>query len=361
MDLDELRRQIRSLVTLEDAPEPVLSLFCDLRGGPEAARERSSSRLAALRAGLAPQERPVFDEASGRALALLDATPVGSRGFAAWVRAGSAPFEKSLPFRVPLPHALSWQTQPSVFPIVDLKDTYHRYVVFHASADVARVLEVNVGEVTEAVLRERPESAVPRLSRTNGRKVWQARLRAETTVFLREGIALVDRVVSGRGHSHLVLAGPQAVTARVRELLPRHLAVKLFEVIDLGRHEPTTALLDAALEAFVEEEERESRRLAEQVALELRRGGLAASGPDEVRRALAAGRADVVVTLRDWGTPSSKEELVRLAVAGGAHVEVVEESETLARLGGVGALLRYAGPDVAVAEAATARADAVRT
>lgn len=354
MDLDELRRQIRSLVTLEDAPEPVLSLFCDLRGGPEAARERSSSRLAALRAGLSSRERPAFDEASGRALALLDAAPAGSRGFAAWVRAGSAPFERTLSFRVPLPYALSWQAQPSVFPLVELKDTYHRYVVFHVSADVARVLEVNVGEVSEAVLRERPESAVPRLSRTNGRKVWQARLRAETTGFLREGIALVDRVVSGRGHSHLVLAGPHAVTARVRELLPRHLAVKLFEVIELGRHEPTPALLDAALGAFVEEEERESRRLAEQVALELRRGGLAAAGADEVGRALAAGRADVVVILRGWGTPAAREELVRLAEVGGAHVEVVEESEALARLGGVGALLRYAGPDVAAAEAATA-------
>lgn len=76
---------------------------------------------------------------------------------------------------------------------------------------------------------------------------------------------------------------------------------------------------------------------------------------------LAAGRADVVVTLRDRGTPSAKEELVRLAVAGGAHVEVVEESEALARLGGVGALLRYAGPDVALAEAATAGAAAART
>lgn len=348
MDLDELRRQIRSLVTLEDALEPVLSFFCDFRGGPEAARERSSSRLAALRAGLSSRERPAFDEASGRALSLLDAAPEGSRGFAAWVRAGSAPFERSLSFRVPLPNTLAWQAQPSVFPLVELKDTYHRYVVFHVSADVARVLEVNVGEVTEAVLRERPESAVPHLSRTNGRKVWQARLRAETTGFLREGIALVDRVVSGRGHSHLVLAGPQHVTARVRELLPRHLAAKLFEVIDLGRHEPTAALLDAALAAFVEEEERESRRLAEQVTLELRRGGLAAAGDDEVRRALAAGRVDVLVLLRGWGTPAAREELVRLAEAGGAHVEVVEESEALARLGGVGALLRYAGPDVAV-------------
>lgn len=355
MDLDELRRQIRSLVTLADAPEPVLSLFCDLRGGPEAARERSSSRLAALRAGLASRERPAFDEASGRVLSLLDAAPEGGAGFAAWARAGSAPFERSLSFRVPVADALTWQAQPSVFPLVELKDTYHRYVVFHVSSDVARVLEVNVGEVTEAVLSERPESAVPRLSRTNGRKVWQARLRAETTGFLREGIALVDRVVSGRGHSHLVLAGPHAVTARVRELLPRHLAVKLFEVIDLGRHEPTTALLDAALAAFVEEEERESRRLAEQVALELRRGGLAAAGVEETRRALAGGRADVVVILREWGTPAEREELARLAEAGSAHVEVVEESETLARLGGVGALLRYAGPDVAAAGAAAAR------
>lgn len=40
-----------------------------------------------------------------------------------------------------------------------------------------------------------------------------------------------------------------------------------------------------------------------------------------------------------------KEELVRLAEVAGCGVEIVHDSETLIRLGGVGCLLRFLSPD----------------
>ena len=40
-----------------------------------------------------------------------------------------------------------------------------------------------------------------------------------------------------------------------------------------------------------------------------------------------------------------KEELVRLAEVAGCGVEIVHDSETLMRLGGVGCLLRYLSPE----------------
>ena len=40
-----------------------------------------------------------------------------------------------------------------------------------------------------------------------------------------------------------------------------------------------------------------------------------------------------------------KEEMVRLAQQTGCHVEVVEHSDALIQLGGVGCLLRYAAPE----------------
>ena len=46
---------------------------------------------------------------------------------------------------------------PNIFHLVELKDTYDRYVVMISIEESARILEIHLGKVTEELWRERPE------------------------------------------------------------------------------------------------------------------------------------------------------------------------------------------------------------
>ena len=73
---------------------------------------------------------------------------------------------------------------------------------------------------------------------------------------------------------------------------------------------------------------------------ELYTNGLAVVGSDACIKALERGQVDVLVLATEHNT-EDKEELVRLAERQNCEVELVNESDMLMQLGGVGCLLRY--------------------
>jgi hypothetical protein len=136
---------------------------------------------------------------------------------------------------------------------------------------------------------------------------------------------------------------------------------------------PLPDVVEASINAFVAQEERESQAAAEKLVHQLRSGGLATAGTQSCLEALRHGRADVLVLAADyspqplrtckvchllqeevsrslaclgcgceeWREFDPKEELVRFAETTGCGVEVVNQSDALTRLGGVGCLLRF--------------------
>ena len=60
-------------------------------------------------------------------------------------------------FEVVVPHWICIAPAPNIFHLVELKDTYHRYVVLLCANDSARILEVNLGAVTTELLLQRPD------------------------------------------------------------------------------------------------------------------------------------------------------------------------------------------------------------
>lgn len=342
MKLDELRAHIRTLISFEPADTPFVSVYLDLSGGAEKAVRFLDGRFAALEAALEPSRRAELREARRPIAAYVPAALPGSAlGAALFSRAGDSPFFLALTFQVPLESHVVVQSLPSVYGLVELKDTFDRYVILLAGEDTVRVFEVNVGEATEEAVRTRPDVA-ERVSETNARKRYERR-RTGSDAFLDETVRLLDRVVAQRGHSHLVLAGPPRLLERVREALPKHLSQKLLDPLPVTPRDRTEAILSASLARFVEKEEEESRAVASRLIREIRRGGLGVAGLGATREALANGQVDVLVVLRSFDPPAGeKDELARLAERTGAHVEVVAESAGLAALGGVGALLRFA-------------------
>jgi hypothetical protein len=372
MRLGHLQRTLRTLVSVEPTEAPVISCYANVEGDRRRCRDALDARARVVRASLDGRKRRDFEEALGRVEAFLGSgLDPDAKGAALFARAGGDPLFLPLQFRVPLPTSLAVQATPSVYHLVELKDTYHRYVVVVLTSKDARVLEVNLGEVTEQFWRERP--AEPERVRERWTREHYRRRRSEQAdEFVREKIKVVDRLMAQGGHSHLIVAGDPRMTDRLIRALPKHLASKLVEVVSADPRASSGDIVRATLAAFVVHEEQESREMVDELVQELGSDGLADVGTEATLRALRWGQADALVFARGYrsepgwacvacgavaiGAPPEacgecgassveaadlREAMVRLAERAGCRTEVVNESPALERLGGVGCLLRY--------------------
>jgi peptide chain release factor subunit 1 len=169
----------------------------------------------------------------------------------------------------------------------------------------------------------------------------------------------------------LVIAGPGDAKNQLVEMLPSEMKKKVLGIVDLSIDTPEKNIVEVGDEITLEDERARSMERAEELRAEIRKGGLAVQGVEATRDALSAGRASVLVLLKNasipgWicercqilearkrppetcptcGGPTSPvnvvEELYELAERTGAEVEFVEEDACLASSEGVGALLRY--------------------
>jgi peptide subunit release factor 1 (eRF1) len=205
---------------------------------------------------------------------------------------------------------------------------------------------------------------------------YQSHRRGRTQRFIKEKIKILDKLMSAGGYSHLILAGNPQITAQVAQQLPKHLAAKVVATVPASERAQASDIVEATISTFVQEEEIESRRAAEEVIRAVRTGGLATVGAGPTLEALRESRVDRLVLARGfepgpgWQCANCgrmeveatdpakcsqcdagkfrefdvKEEMVRLAERDGCDIEVVEESDLLMLHGGAGCLLRYRLP-----------------
>jgi hypothetical protein len=338
MELKQLQSHIRTLATLEEADAPVVSCYLDLSN--QSYRNVLDQRLRELGKLLAGDTLGHVEHALGQIEEYIASEiEETTKGVAMFARGGSQAFFLPLQFRVPLPTWLSVDTLPNIYHLVEMKDTYHRYILVIASEEKARIVEVNLGAATRQLWLDRPEMR-QRVGREWSREHYQNHRRERSEQFVREKVKVLTGLMSEAGYSHLMLAGPRQVTARLRRALPRALADKLVDSVVSSSRDKLVDVVDATLGSFVEQEERESRALCDELLHAVRTGGLAVVGPDEVLAALRKAQVDVLVLSSSYAG-DDREEMVRLAEQSGCQTEVVETSDALERLEGVGALLRY--------------------
>jgi peptide subunit release factor 1 (eRF1) len=194
--------------------------------------------------------------------------------------------------------------------------------------------------------------------------------------FLKEKIGIIERVLAAGGRTHLILAGCPVMTARIAKCLPAHLRAMLMELPPPSSGEEAGDLLAATLSTYRTFEPPEPLDTVAELLTTIRNGGLGAAGTGAVLDALWHCQVDVLVMDRSYepgqawscrhcgcaaattsppercpGCDSSnlqsddvKAIMVRLADEQSVEVEIVDDSDLLRRLGGVGCLLRYARP-----------------
>ncbi len=377
MELSELQHHIRTLALLEETSSPVVSCYLHLEPSLVSARHTLDSQMRKIRKGLPAHLQPEFDEACEyieRYLSHSLASHV--KGLAIFARGGPWPFWCALQFDVPVPNWLAVDTTPNIYHLVELKDTYHRYVVMILTEEKARIIEVNLGSMTEEVWRERPELR-QRVGREWSREHYQNHRRNRTDQFIKEQISVLERLMSAGGHSHLILAGNPRLIARVRRELPRPLTDKLIDTAVASGIDKISDVVAATLSSFIEQEELESRVMVERLQRNVHTGGLAVIGTKETFKALQRGQVDMLLMAKNYHPSGGwkcsfcgevrvrqpalnkcpdcnsdelrsldlREVMIRLAEQRGCQVEVVNQSDWLYQVGGVGALLRYFAPE----------------
>ena len=369
----DLQSHLRQLAALPESDAPVVSCYLDL--GTSRARWQSlfERRTKLLRRITPAADLAALDAAVDRIRSFLrDEISPQARGVAIFARAGRDAYFCTLQFEVSTPNWISVDTVPNIYHLIELKDTFDRYLVLFSTSESARIFEIHLGAVTSELWLQQPELR-RRVGREWTRLHYQNHRRDRDRGFVREKIQALERLMSGRGYAHLILAGDSQRLAMIRRELPKTLGEKVIDVVSATAGLTDKEVVNATLASFVQEEERESQTLAQLLLRELRGDGLAVAGAANSLQVLRRGQADALLLAREWGSclawscaactwsaaggvepevcaecgssalreHDAREELVRLAEQTGCHVELVAASPELAGLGGVGCLLRF--------------------
>ncbi|MBD3402834.1 hypothetical protein GF420_08055 [candidate division GN15 bacterium] len=375
MNVQQLGEQIKILAALPETEAPVVSCYIDLTDRDPQARRHLHYRATQLAGEVSEHNRQrQIGEAVGQIWRYLDEEVKStSRGLAIFARSGKTPFMLPLQLPVSVPNWISIDTVPNIYHLVELKDTYHRYVVLLADRASARVFEVNLGSVTTNLWLQQPELRA-RVGREWTRLHYQNHRRDRGRRFIKEKIGVLERLMSQGGHTHLILAGDPRRLAEIRQHLPKRLENRLTDTVTLSRGAKEDEVVAATLESFIKNAQHEADALIERLLNAFYKGDLVAVGPAETMQALLRSQTDAVlltdscqpgpvrwcqvcgwaavghplpdtcaecgsIELRDRS--DAREEIVRLAQAEHCRLDIVKSTKQLRTLGDCGALLRY--------------------
>jgi ribosomal protein L30E/protein required for attachment to host cells len=334
-----LKKHLIALGTLPETESPVISAYFDLELSLAENRRRLNSWASIVRHSFRGNAARDFDDALEEVISALEGAGKG-RSAAVFSRWGDYPFVLPLTMGVPIEPQFHAGSVPVIFPLIEVKDRFHRFVLVATTSDSARIFEINLGEVSETLLTERPELR-ERLGREWTRAHYQNHRRERDDQFVKEKIAMIERLMAKRGHNALILAGEPRFVNRLRDQLPKHLQARVAGEIRGGVNEGSLPkVVEQSIEVFLQQEHEESHDAVRRLDAAVRSGGLAVVGLQETLRAIEFHQADQLILSSNLPS-AEREQLVRLATQQDLPVETVQGSDTLERNGGMGCLLRY--------------------
>jgi hypothetical protein len=364
----DLDAHLHKLIDVEENGQLVFSIYLDLSSShsPEVQlRELVRSIMPTL-------DEAAVDDIFHAESYILDI--IGERlrdehkGLAVHFRGGKTPELHAIAFHVPVASSIFADPSPNILQLIEMRDSYDRYVVIITTETQARIMEVVVGTVTREAWLNRPEL------RTRLRGEWSVEhyrnhRRERTDQFLNEKIDILKRLFQKGGYSHLVLAGSSKRIAAIEKKLPPELRNKIVDICNLEVSEPTEAVVRKTIQLYVEQESIESQSNLERLERILLSGGGAVTGLDACEDTLSHGVVETLImtksasrtrqTLRVFShrnpdgnyltIEKRRQRLLEKAVKNEVHIEFVDTGTFLDDYCGVGAVLRYRGAEHVVA------------
>ncbi|KUK44586.1 MAG: Uncharacterized protein XD72_1038 [Methanothrix harundinacea] len=363
---------IRGLAEIYDDFDVYLSVYLPTASKDDEAKNRAfvDGRKRAIEAALPQEQKESFRETMAIVDDHLFEKPIpGERG---WIVFASAPATLLAVYRVGIEpaRAMVLDTSPFLLPLAKLRDDYSDYGVLLLDSKEARLfcvrsdVPVEMSHLSTDLMNKHKKGGWSQMRFNRLRK-------GAIKSFLSEVVEDVQDSCSRYKTRGIVVAGPGDAKHQLVEMLPAEMGKRVLAVVDLPIDAPEKEIVEVGDEIVLADERARSTERAEELRAEILKGGLAVLGVEATKEALGAGRASVLVLLKDasipgWicercqiiearkrppdtcptcGGPTSPvdvvEELYELAERTGAEVEFVEEDTCLASSEGVGALLRY--------------------
>jgi ribosomal protein L30E len=340
-EIQSLHRHLTVLATLPENDAPLLSVYLDLRQPMDGLKSKFKLWKYAARITVPAAKRAAFDAAAADLqMVFQQKWREDIRSVAAFSRVGEEAILLAMPFSATLETQFSVGETPTIFPLVQLKDRFHRFVVVISTEESSRIFEITLGAISAEILATRPEVS-HRIGREWTQEHYHQKKKENERRFLKDQVEIIGGLMSKRGLNHLILAGHPRFVSALRGALPKELESLVSDTIP---HAPNgqdySALLEQAIEAFIEVEQNESHSTVERMHGQVSRGGLAVVGVESARDAMECGAASELVISEEL-PDSVREDLVRMATKLELPIEVCEGDELLNSHGGVGCLLRY--------------------
>ena len=342
-----LREQLDRLAAIEPSERSIISLYLDLRPGQSGQRthvdtflrnsfdEQVRSGTADLRAGLERAAERISQY-------IADQAPKSAKGLAVFASTTDDLFE-AIPFDVPIEQpSMHVDTVPHLYPLAQVNDQYPRYAALLMDTNSADLYVFALGAT------KRRESVQGEKTRRTSMGGWsQARYQRRADNLhkqhVKEVVDRLDKLVSDERLNHIVVACDEVAKPFLMAALPKHLAEKVIDIVNVDvKSLPEHELLAETTAALRQADAKTDAEHVQRMLDAWRAGGLAVAGIEATLRALEMRQVEeLLIAAKPDRVAGPVDELVAKAQQNSARIRFVEDDNLLADVGGVGALLRF--------------------
>lgn len=347
-----MQDRIRALAEFDAGDMPFLSIYLDVRpeGIGESPGQRDSlvvlrDRLREIGKTFTPARGDGFDSFTGD-VERINAFTAGemdaaTEGLAIFACGGYGIFDV-FQFLAPFENQVTVAPKPDLYQLARFDDEYETAVVAVVDSNSARLFVSRYGKLTETETRSDDDAAAKR-TQVGGwsQSGYQRHIDNSRDKFGKEAAQAIAELCERERPGHVIIAGDESATRTIELAMPKHLASIVRTVIRANMRITPDELARQVEPILAVIEEEAGASVVERLVGEVRRNGLGTAGLTGTTKALERGQVDTVVIESSALGEEERAELVRQAALTGATVEVVDDSEPLRQLGGVGALLRY--------------------
>jgi peptide chain release factor subunit 1 len=370
----ELSTLLDRLADIESTSFPFISLYLNAQPN-ERGRDRHETFV---RTELGERAASYIDDAEARASVTHDLDRIqhwlsnelrpSSNGAAIFACSGSGIFEAIQVAAAIDENLLFMGDRPHLYPLARLDARYPRYAALVCDTNHARIFVFATGAV------EKVDEVQSEKTRRHDMGGWsQARFQRRIDnlhkAHIQDAVDALDRIVRAEDVAHVLVTGNDVSLPIIEECLTQPLRERLADVLRLDAKAPERDVLERTLEAMRRNDAESDQDKVDELMNAYRSGGLGVVGFDRTRRALENGQVDELVLsaslvqlegvhgiepalaeaddrgdlepVEKVDTALKADELVAIARQTDATITFIEDPSLLARVGGVGAMLRY--------------------
>ena len=342
-----LREQLDRLAAFEPSESSIISLYIDMRPDQNGQRTHVDTFLRnsfdEQTRSLTGEQRAGLERAAGRiSQYIAEQTPKSTKALAIFTSISGDLFE-AIPFGVPIERpSMHVDAVPHLYPLAQVNDRYPRYAALLMDTNSAELYVFALGAT------KRRESVQSEKTRRTSMGGWsQARYQRRAANLhkqhVKEVVDRLDKVVSEEHLNHIVIACEEVVKPFVMAELPKHLAEKVIDIVNVDvKSLPEHELLAETMAALRQADATTDAEHVQRMLDAWRAGGLAAAGIEATMRALEMRQVEeLLIAANPDRVDGPADELVAKAQQNSARIRFIEDEQLLADVGGVGALLRF--------------------